>query len=442
MYCPLLGVIMTTELLVMNKTAVALAADSAITVTGKNKQKIYNSANKLFSLSTDCPVGIMIYGNAEINGVPLETIIKIYKNKYFRPHRETLDDYANDFVAFLNDSSQAIYKSMFPEEQQNFSFGVLVFRLFSKMAQIANESTSDDPKIRDEIIKAAIKIHLREYADSSDLNDMTESFGKDAVKKYAEIIQFCREDVFKDYSISSELDADLLELCSKIVYKDRFINPSGVVIAGFGEMDVFPSYAYFIMESVINNKLKYKKSNCIQIDNINKRSHLMPFAQSDTVSTFVFGIDPTYEGVIQGYMNDVLTNSYPSKIIGELDTLSETEKASIKEKLVISGNKIYRDFIEKCQEHCNEHHFEPITQALEFLPKDELATVAESLVNITSFMKRMSMEDETVGGPCDVAVISKGDGFIWIKRKHYFEPESNPQYIARYYKEGERRKNV
>ena len=188
------------------------------------------------------------------------------------------------------------------------------------------------------------------------------------------------------------------------------------------------------MDAVINNKLKYKKSNYISIDNISNRSHLRPFAQSDTVSTFVFGIDPAYEDVIQGYMKDILTDSYPSKIIEELNNLSETEKVSIRENLIISGNKIYKDFIEKCRDHCNEHHFEPITQALEFLPKDELATVAESLVNITSFMKRMSMEDETVGGPCDVAVISKGDGFIWIKRKHYFEVESNPQYLARYYK--------
>jgi len=29
---------------------------------------------------------------------------------------------------------------------------------------------------------------------------------------------------------------------------------------------------------------------------------------------------------------------------------------------------------------------------------------------------------ETVGGPIDVAVLSKGDGFVWIKRKSYFDP--------------------
>ncbi len=38
---------------------------------------------------------------------------------------------------------------------------------------------------------------------------------------------------------------------------------------------------------------------------------------------------------------------------------------------------------------------------------------------------------ESVGGPIDVAVISKADGFIWIKRKHYFDPALNPRFLAR-----------
>ena len=59
----------------------------------------------------------------------------------------------------------------------------------------------------------------------------------------------------------------------------------------------------------------------------------------------------------------------------------------------------------------------------------EQVTVARSLVNLNSFKKRMSMSLETVGGAVDVAVISKGDGFIWIDRKHYFDPALNPHFV-------------
>jgi hypothetical protein len=39
---------------------------------------------------------------------------------------------------------------------------------------------------------------------------------------------------------------------------------------------------------------------------------------------------------------------------------------------------------------------------------------------------------ETVGGPIDVCVISRGDGLVWIKRKHYFSQELNHQFFAKY----------
>jgi len=67
-------------------------------------------------------------------------------------------------------------------------------------------------------------------------------------------------------------------------------------------------------------------------------------------------------------------------------------------------------------------------RSVAILPKDELANMAESLVNITSFIRKVSMDVESVGGPIDVAVISKKDGFIWIKRKHYFDQKYNPHY--------------
>ena len=77
--------------------------------------------------------------------------------------------------------------------------------------------------------------------------------------------------------------------------------------------------------------------------------------------------------------------------------------------------------------------------AVAALPKDELAAMAESLVSLTILKRRVSMTAETVGGAIDVAVISKGDGLIWVKRKHYFKSDMNHQFLANYYrKDGEK----
>jgi hypothetical protein len=92
-------------------------------------------------------------------------------------------------------------------------------------------------------------------------------------------------------------------------------------------------------------------------------------------------------------------------------------------------------FQENLREYSNSNHVHPVINAVSFLPKDELAFMAETLVSLTSFKRKVSMSmAETVGGPVDVAVISKGDGFVWVKRKHYFDKELNPNFMINYNK--------
>lgn len=74
----------------------------------------------------------------------------------------------------------------------------------------------------------------------------------------------------------------------------------------------------------------------------------------------------------------------------------------------------------------------PIIENVALLPKDDLGTMAEALANLTNFTRRIGLEEETVGDLIDVEIITKADGFVWIKRKHYFEPELNPRIIAQY----------
>ena len=59
----------------------------------------------------------------------------------------------------------------------------------------------------------------------------------------------------------------------------------------------------------------------------------------------------------------------------------------------------------------------PLIAAIEALPRHDLARIAEALVSLTAFRRRMSLgEKETVGGAIDVAILSKAEGFQWVKR--------------------------
>ena len=105
----------------------------------------------------------------------------------------------------------------------------------------------------------------------------------------------------------------------------------------------------------------------------------------------------------------------------------------VKKTMIDEFKKDMSMFIEKFKEETKifsrEVHYEPIEDVVSLLPKDELGIMAETLINLTSFKRKVSLDEESVGGPTDVAIISKGDGFVWIKRKHYFKPELNPDYF-------------
>ncbi len=60
-----------------------------------------------------------------------------------------------------------------------------------------------------------------------------------------------------------------------------------------------------------------------------------------------------------------------------------------------------------------------------------MAHLAETLLVLQSLKERVTSNTEEVGGPIDVAAITKTEGLVWIKRKHFFGAELNQRYTAR-----------
>lgn len=112
---------------------------------------------------------------------------------------------------------------------------------------------------------------------------------------------------------------------------------------------------------------------------------------------------------------------------GDLKADTEVVKQNI-DKLKKAAAESFSD---KLATKLVDTHTTPLRRVVGLLPIDELADLAEILISIESLKERVTRTTESVGGPVDVAVISKSDGFIWIKRKHYFDPALNSRYFAR-----------
>lgn len=68
-----------------------------------------------------------------------------------------------------------------------------------------------------------------------------------------------------------------------------------------------------------------------------------------------------------------------------------------------------------------------ITWAWPGMPLGEIIDVAKFLVDTQIQFTRFMPGDAIVGGPVEVAALTKHDGFRWVQRKHYYSQSLNPE---------------
>jgi hypothetical protein len=61
------------------------------------------------------------------------------------------------------------------------------------------------------------------------------------------------------------------------------------------------------------------------------------------------------------------------------------------------------------------------------MPLQDAIDLAEFMVDLTIKWVRFAPGPPTVGGPIELAAISKHEGFRWVRRKYYFSKEMNPE---------------
>ena len=425
---------MTSEVVVMNKLGIALASDSAATVYHAGRAKMYH-ADKLFMLSQVHPIGVMTYNNSTLLGIPWESIIKMFRRRLGDKEFPTLDEYADAFLEHLSDNGH-----LFPPASQRSAYLGLVETLYGGMARGINNvimemitEGNDDAASHKEQAHRIIMDTLGEWRTKEDAKCFQSGFGDQISAEYSGEIHEQIAKYFGVWQIESDAASALHELATLVVAKAEILEESlsGLVIAGYGGSEYFPKMKAFELGEIFRGKLKYNVTASETITSENS-AVIKPFAESDMVLTFLNGLSPTFEVKLIEEITRLVVE-LPDLVIDQIDGISKKRKAELKEYFYGVDIALVKDLVGKLEEHRLKRHLESIRQGIAFLPKNELALVAATLVNLNTFQKRMSAtEEETVGGPIDVAVISKGDGFVWINRKHYFPANLNPHFFRNY----------
>jgi hypothetical protein len=421
---------MTAEIAILNKLGVALATDSTVTVSvGLQEHKTYDSADKLFDLSHRNPIGIMIYNGLQFMEAPLQTLIAEYRSccNEFR----TVKEAAYDFLRFLNDWGANSPPLVIRNALENLVLPVFVqLKKRVERRQLAIFESRDFTNFSDKVSEIPLEVvqeFLRELAGlelSSFVGGAPPKIDSRRDAIISEIVDIAWE------GAEPQLRIHLVSIV-KMLIRVRLPaqNQTGIVIAGFGSEDKFPSLISFTIDGVIFDKLRFNENDFVDIDRIGDSARVMPFAQKEMVDRFLYGVDGEIERQIADWCEEAVTG-ISNALIGALD-LADEHKEGLLKKARHAEQTFINALTTKQFEEIRNSSRSSIESMVEFMPKPELARMAEALVNLASLKKRVSRGMDTVGGPIDVAVISRAEGFIWVKRKHYFDSQTNPRYLSR-----------
>jgi len=410
---------MTSEIAVLNQRAVALAADSAVTLIDGGLVAVRNDQRKLFNLVEGKPIAIMFFGVADVMGHPWEHLIEHYQKTVKPQGFPHVADYANSFLGSLDNLEE-----FFPRARQDDEYRRLlasVFRYLFQYAQYLRDTAEGDlAKASDAaILEAAIERVWRTYQtreDGSprpDLACFPKDFGKRIAAEYGNAIEEMIALGFSPFGLSKQSQQRLRDIAVYCVVKDLFLEDvTGLVFSGFGSDDRYPSVATCYLSAIVGGIAKRGGAIVDTID-ADVRSRIRVFADSEVTNAFIRGIDFNLERRLYGGFR-MLMHGLVDQVV-EAMPLSD---AAVREGV---RGKFQRDFVPRYFEafhkmvadYQQQAFINPILRVLEIAARNELAETARDLVNLNIFKKRITAQKQTVGGAIDVAVISREGGFQW-----------------------------
>lgn len=406
-----------------------MAADSATTVTrwvrGESRRRYFKSTNKIFNLSTHNPVGLMIYGAGYLQGLPWDVIIKSFRDHIGAESKKHLGEFAQGLFSWVESNKDA-YPDEFRENQFLNEALESAQRIVQPAYRTAIKVAKEERSERRRVLKVALDARLLEVeADTYLANATAEDVESALTTMKDRVVAEIEANNFLGAAVTEVTSERLAEAAVRGVFKKQFsaLERTGVVLGGYGDKDYFPCTETYNCYGNVLDKVIYEKddSNCRSIDQSNV-SEILPFARSEMIKTFMYGaslgglveIDHLFVKSVDAFEDGLLSSG----------ALNEGSYEDLKARIV-------NEFSDSVTTYFSDNHSRKLKEVVGLLPIEDLALLAETLVLTESLKERVTTDEETVGGPIDVAIISKDNGFIWIKRKHYFEAELNPRYFTR-----------
>lgn len=433
---------MTSVVGILNIQGLAIAADSAVTRTrnsGRPEEKVTKNGNKMIRMSNDDPIAVMITGSADFLGVPWDVIVRRFRQRKGeeKKHYPTVEACVNDFFDYVA-SNDTLWNSGLCS---NYLYAVASWLFNEAMDEISDENDrfcDGSMKYPEQFMKAFTRIlsciaqdMLRGLGSPHFENYPLDEFRRDAAKTLDSFFwERADKEEFSDIpktlpqemldAIRPTFEAALLAVMGSKMENDK---SSRLVFTGYGVDQEFPSLVSAVVCEGYAHRVNYSIAPKDIVDITEDRPvAICPFAQDDVMRAILKGMHfdwskKAFEELGQmtaGGLDSVVYSMVPEEEAGYLyENLFSVNVEDLKNAFYWEGGQLFKE---------NEHKWE---RGLERYNPEDLAVIADSFIDLTGLHRALTFQQEGVGGIVDLAVITKDEGFKWLRRKGWYHRDNH-----------------
>ena len=429
---------MTTEIAVINRLGVAIAADSAVTVSGFGPDKVFDTGDKLFELSERFPIALMVNGSMDFLGVPWEIIAKEFRcAPPENADQLSIKDWMDRFLAFV-----AIHPTVRDEDVERWLTALIreeVELLSTAVRALLREAAGEEDgaenlqSILRRLFFEATADRLKALQTLPTLDSLVAVTEPNVISAIGSIVTSLGDEIYS-FGASQDERELFTRLIAQSLLKDiERVNGSGLVVCGFGGKDLFPSLYAVEIDGHVCGRLRHRTSHDVTISRGKGTGNAISFAQTDVIDRLLKGIDNRFIDASREFIEQNVARSVEDNFARAKLKIVKADGTEISAQDMggLLGQLIAGQFESKFAANLTAEFERKFKETIALMPKQDLIELAEALVNITAIERKASDDAGTVGGPIDVALITRAEGFVWVKRKHHFRADLNPRYIWR-----------
>lgn len=367
----ILVIIMTVQFTIVNLRRHIFASDDGLTTPMDKK---YEGMQKIYKLSDIHPAQMMINGNMEFENIPMETIINEFIRNTDFEKLKTIEEIKNKFIDFL--------------------------------AKYCPTSSCDEyiEFVADKF-KEDLKVEIVENSFDNVIETRRKRRTYPFIKKYSSF-----NDEFEDMIPENKDKEKYTELLWQMFSWNLKYEGTGVIISGHNINSPYPSYFEINAhcndpDGIIYEELESKidfEDTLIRIYAINEEGY-----------AFFTGVHDEFIDFISKYINE--TNEV---IVHRLKSKLKEEKINTHDKIIeIVENTITTEYSDVNDEIINfkSKGICETSKSIEFIPNHLLCILADEIIRLTAMKQKISSEDEYVSMNSHISLMTKANGFKWIK---------------------------